>query len=416
MEKYKSEFLNIMHERGFFNQCTNEQGFDDYLAECEKSGTPAVGYLGSDPTGDSLHVGHIVPLMMMRWFQKCGHKPLTLVGGATARIGDPSGKDKLRPFLDEETLQNNIKGLKKSFLKFLNYDTGKNNAEMVDNWDWFKNINYLDFLRDVGTCYSVNHMLTMDSVRTRLEREQPMSFLEFNYMLLQGYDFCQLYQKYGCRAQIAGSDQWGNITSGTELGRRRYNVELFGFTSPIITDSNGKKMGKSEGNAVWINEDKLSAYNYYQYFRNIDDAEVNKCLRVFTDLPMSEVNRLSALKDKEINEAKKILAFEATKICRGEAEAINAQNTAIKTFELGCTGDSLPCIDVKTGSSILDAFVSLGFVQSKGEARRLIKQNGLKINDKTITDENLTIADSDFINGEIKLSQGKKKHGILHRA
>ena len=274
MSKFKSEFFNLMLERGFYNQCTNEDGFDTYLYECEKAGKPAVGYLGSDPTGDSLHVGHIVPLMMMRWFQKCGHKPLTLVGGATARIGDPSGKDKLRPFLSEETLQHNIEGLKKSFGKFLKFGNGANDAIMVDNWDWFKDINYLAFLRDIGTCYSVNRMLTMDSVKPRLEREQPMSFLEFNYMLLQGYDFCVLYNKYGCRAQIAGSDQWGNITSGTELGRRRYDVELFGFTSPIITDSNGKKMGKSEGNAVWINEEKLPAYDYYQYFRNIGDAEI----------------------------------------------------------------------------------------------------------------------------------------------
>ena len=261
MSQFKSEFFNLMVERGFYNQCTNETGFDTYLYECEKSGKPAVGYLGSDPTGDSLHVGHIVPLMMMRWFQKCGHKPLTLVGGATARIGDPSGKDKLRPFLDEATLQHNIEGLKKSFGKFLKFGDGANDAVMVDNWDWFKNVNYLEFLRDIGTCYSVNRMLTMESVKSRLDREQPMSFLEFNYMLLQGYDFTVLYNKYGCRVQIAGSDQWGNITSGTELGRRKYDVELFGFTSPIITDSNGKKMGKSEGNAVWINEEKLPSYN-----------------------------------------------------------------------------------------------------------------------------------------------------------
>ena len=385
MTQFKSEFLNIMQERGFYNQCTNEQGFDEYLADCEKKGTPAVGYLGSDPTGDSLHVGHIVPLMMLRWFQKCGHKPLTLVGGATARIGDPSGKDKLRPFLDEETLESNKKGLKKSFL------------------------------RDIGTCYSVNRMLTMDSVKSRLEREQPMSFLEFNYMLLQGYDFCVLLQKYGCRAQIAGADQWGNIVSGTELGRRRYDTELFGFTSPIITDSAGKKMGKSEGNAVWINEEKLSAYDYFQYFRNIGDAEVGKCLRIYTDLPMDEVRRLEALRDKEINEAKKILAFEATKICRGEEEAKAALETATKTFEQGSVDDNLPSVDISANEiGVLDAFVSLGFVTSKGEARRLIKQAGLKLNDKVITDENYTITKEDIVNGNIKLSQGKKKHGLIN--
>ena len=415
MSTFKSLLVNIMVERGFYNQCTNEQGFDDFLYQCEKEGKPAVGYLGSDPTGDSLHVGHIVPLMMMRWFQKCGHKPLTLVGGATARIGDPSGKDKLRPFLSEETLAENIKGLKKSFSKFLKFGDGATDAVMVDNWDWFKDINYLSFLRDVGTYYSVNKMLTMDSVKTRLDREQPMSFLEFNYMLLQGYDFCQLYKTYGCRAQIAGSDQWGNITSGTEFGRRKYDVELFGFTSPIITDSNGKKMGKSEGNAVWINEEKLSSYNYYQYFRNIGDAEVGKCLRIFTDLPMDEVRRLEALKDKEINEAKKILAYEATKICRGEEEAKAAQQTAVQTFEQGVSGENLPSINMASveGLSILDAFVQIGFVGSKGEARRLIKQAGLKLNDKVIADENYKLSSADVLNGQVKLSQGKKKHGLI---
>lgn len=415
MSSCKSEFFKIMLERGFYNQCTNEDGFDAYLAECEGKGVPAVGYLGSDPTGDSLHVGHIVPVMMMRWFQKCGHKPITLVGGATARIGDPSGKDKLRPFLDEQTLAHNIEGLKKSFRKFLNFEDGANAAVMVDNWDWFKDINYLAFLRDIGTCYSVNRMLTMDSVKSRLEREQPMSFLEFNYQLLQGYDFCVLYQKYGCRAQIAGADQWGNITSGTELGRRRYNVELFGFTSPILTDSAGKKMGKSEGNAVWINDEKLPAYDYYQYFRNIGDAEVGKCLRIFTDLPLDEVRRLEALQDKEINEAKKILAFEATKMCRGEAQAVAARDTAVKTFEQGNAGGNLPEIkaDLNAGIGVLDAFLQIGFVASKGEARRLIKQAGLKINDKPVNDENYRITTADLVDGRVKLSQGKKKHGLL---
>ena len=413
MSDLKSEFLNIMLERGFYNQCTNIEGFDSYLYECEKSGKPAVGYLGSDPTGDSLHVGHIVPLMMLRWFQKCGHKPLTLVGGATARIGDPSGKDKLRPFLDEATLKHNIEGLKKSFSKFLKFGSGAADAMMVDNWDWFKEINYLEFLRDIGTCYSVNRMLTMDSVKTRLEREQPMSFLEFNYMLLQGYDFCVLMQKYNCRAQIAGSDQWGNITSGTELGRRKYNTELFGFTSPIITDSNGKKMGKSEGNAVWINEEKLSSYDYFQYFRNIGDAEVGKCLRIYTDLPMDEIKRLEALKDEEINEAKKILAFEATKICRGAAEAEKAQETARKAFEQSALGEELPTVEVAAGDGILDVFVNIGFCASKGEARRLIKQGGLKLNDKPVTDENYRLSAADLQSGQAKIAMGKKKFGML---
>ncbi|MBR1903803.1 MAG: tyrosine--tRNA ligase [Alphaproteobacteria bacterium] len=415
MSQFKSEFLNIMNERGFYNQCTNIDGFDAYLYECEKSGKPAVGYLGSDPTGDSLHVGHIVPLMMLRWFQKCGHKPLALVGGATARIGDTSGKDKLSPFLDEATLAHNAQGLKKSFSKFLKFGDGPTDALMVDNWEWFKDIKYLEFLRDIGTCYSVNRMLTMDSVKSRLEREQPMSFLEFNYMLLQGYDFCVLLQKYGCRAQIAGADQWGNITSGTELGRRRYDTELFGFTSPIITDSNGKKMGKSEGNAVWINDEKLPAYDYYQYFRNIGDAEVGKCLRIYTDLPMDEVRRLEQLQDKEINEAKKILAFEATKICRGIEAAQAAQETAVKTFEQGTSGDDLPTLnaDLAAGIGVLDAFLQIGFVASKGEARRLIKQAGLKINGKPVSDENYIITTADLVDGAVKIAQGKKKFGLI---
>ena len=320
--------------------------------------------------------------------------------------------------MDEATLQHNIEGLKKSFSKFLTFGDGANDAVMVDNWDWFKNVNYLEFLRDIGTCYSVNRMLTMDSVKTRLEREQPMSFLEFNYMLLQGYDFTVLYKQYGCRAQIAGSDQWGNITSGTELGRRKYDVELFGFTSPIITDSNGKKMGKSEGNAVWINEEKLPSYNYYQYFRNIGDAEVGKCLRIYTDLPMDEIRRLEALKDQEINEAKKILAYEATKICRGEAEAAAARDTAIAAFEQGIAGGELPSIEKSSvdGLSLLDAFLELGFIASKGEGRRLVKQGGLKVNDKVVSDENYKFSAADLVDGQIKLSQGKKKHGLIKAA
>ena len=346
---------------------------------------------------------------MMRWFQKCGHKPLTLVGGATARIGDPSGKDKLRPFLDEATLQHNIEGLKKSFGKFLKFGDGANDAVMVDNWDWFKNVNYLEFLRDIGTCYSVNRMLTMESVKTRLEREQQMTFLEFNYQLLQGYDFCRLYEKFGCRAQIAGSDQWGNITSGTELGRRKLDVELFGFTSPILTDSSGKKMGKSEGNAVWINDEKLSAYDYYQYFRNIGDAEVGKCLRIYTDLPMDEVRRLEALRDKEINEAKKILAFEATKLCRGEEAAAAAAETARKTFEEGAAGGDLPVIGFVDNLPLTEALVQLKLTASKGEAKRLIAQNGVKINDAVVCGENVVLTAADMKDGQIKLSVGNKK-------
>ena len=340
-----------------------------------------------------------------------------LVGGATSRIGDPSGKDKLRPFMTEETIAHNIDGLKTSYMKFLRFDDSKNGAIIVDNYDWFKDINYLAFLRDVGTYYSVNRMLTMESVKSRLDREQQMSFLEFNYQLLQGYDFCELYLKYGCRAQIAGADQWGNITSGTELGRRRHNVELFGFTAPLITDANGKKMGKSEGNAVWINDEKLSSYDYYQYFRNVLDADVAKCLRAFTELPMDEVRRLESLKDSEINEAKKILAFEATKICRGESEAQKAAETARQTFEAKTTDGDLPFISVSAAdlenTLIVDAFVQAGLTASKGEARRLIAQNGAKMNDAAVTDATAKFTAADVKNGVIKLSAGKKKHALV---
>lgn len=413
MTQFKSEFLRILTERGFFNQCTNEEGFDAYLYECEKTGKPAVGYLGSDPTADSLHIGHLFPVMMMRWFQKLGNKPIMLVGGATARIGDPSGKDKLRPFMTPETIAHNINGLKDSYSHFIRFDDTPCGAVMVDNYEWFKDINYLEFLRDVGTYYSVNRMLSMDSVKTRLEREQQMSFLEFNYQLLQGYDFCRLYEKFGCRAQIAGSDQWGNITSGTELGRRKYDVELFGFTCPILTDAAGKKMGKSEGNAAWVNEDKLSSYDYYQYFRNIGDTEVGKCLRIFTELPMDEVRRLEALKDKEINEAKKILAFEATKICRGEEAAKAAAETARKTFEEGAAGGDLPVIAFAGDIALTEALVQLKLTASKGEAKRLIAQNGVKVNDAVVSGDNIVLTAADMQNGQIKLSVGKKKHGLI---
>ena len=413
MTQFKSEFLHIMTERGFYNQCTNEEGFDAYLYECEKTGKPAVGYMGSDPTADSLHVGHLVPVMMMRWFQKLGNKPIMLVGGATARIGDPSGKDKLRPFMSAETIARNEAGLKDSFSRFVRFDDSPASAVMVDNYDWFKGINYLEFLREVGTYYSVNRMLTLDSVRTRLEREQQMTFLEFNYQLLQGYDFCYLYEKYGCFAQLEGSDQWGNITSGTELGRRKYDVELFGFTCPILTDSSGKKMGKSEGNAVWLNDERLPAYDYYQYFRNIGDAEVGKCLRIFTEIPMDEVRRLESLQDKEINEAKKILAFEATKICRGEDAAKAAAETARKTFEEGNAGGDLPTIAFTGDIALTEALVQLKLTASKGEAKRLIAQNGVKVNDAVVSGENIVLTAADLNDGQIKLSVGKKKHGII---
>ena len=391
--------------RGLIAQVTDEAEIKEMV-----NNGKATFYIGFDPTEDSLHVGHFMALCLMKRLQEAGNKPIALIGGGTAMIGDPSGRTDMRQMMTKETIQPNVDCFKKQMSRFIDFSEGK--ALLVNNADWLLALNYVKLLRDVGACFSVNNMLRAECYKQRMEKG--LSFLEFNYMLLQGYDFCVLLQKYGCRAQIAGADQWGNIVSGTELGRRRYDTELFGFTSPIITDSAGKKMGKSEGNAVWINEDKLPAYDYYQYFRNIGDAEVGKCLRIFTDLPMDEVHRLEVLQDKEINEAKKILAFEATKICRGETEAAAAQETAVKTFEKGIAGDDLPTVSgTKAGVGALDAFMALGFVASKGEARRLIKQAGLKLNDKVITDENYVITEKDIENGNIKLSQGKKKHGLL---
>ena len=392
--------------RGLIAQVTDEELIKNLI-----NNGKATFYIGFDPTADSLHVGHFMALCFMKRLQMAGNKPIALVGGGTGMIGDPSGKTDMRKMLTPEQIEHNCECFKKQMSKFIDFSDDK--ALFVNNADWLLKLNYVDLLREVGACFSVNNMLRAECYKQRMERG--LTFLEFNYMLLQGYDFCVLYNKYGCRAQIAGSDQWGNITSGTELGRRRYDVELFGFTSPIITDSNGKKMGKSEGNAVWINEEKLPSYDYYQYFRNIGDAEVGKCLRIYTDLPIDEIRRLESLKDKEINEAKKILAFEATKICRGETEATAAQDTAVKTFEMGVAGGDLPSLQKTSvdGLSILDAFLEIGFVASKGEARRLIKQSGLKLNDKVISDENYVLSASDVVDGQVKLSQGKKKHGLI---
>ncbi len=410
----RSDFINILQERGFFNQCTDVEALDKKLSE---GILPA--YIGFDATAKSLHVGNLMPIMLLRWFQKSGHKPVVLMGGGTSKIGDPSGKDEARKLNTTETINENIAGIKKAFTKFLTFGDGKTDAVMVNNADWLEKLNYIDFLRDYGTHFTINRMLTFDSVKSRLEREQPLTFLEFNYMLLQAYDFMELHQKYGIGLQMGASDQWGNIVNGVELTRRVLQKEVFGLTCPLLLNSEGKKMGKSVSGAVWLNEDMLSPYDYYQYFRNTGDADVGKLLRFFTELPMDEVKRLEALKGAEINEAKKILAFEATRMCHGEQNAHDAAETARKTFEEGVSAEGLPTLIVsreklEAGIPAFTLFKDANLAASGGEARRLIAGGGAKINDRKVDNDqeliNLSMMDD---KGVIKLSAGKKKHVLI---
>lgn len=414
--KYKSDFLNIMQERGFIHQCTNFEGLDDLLSK-----ETVTAYCGFDPTGDSLHVGHMIPYLMMRWFQKCGHRPIVLAGGVTAMIGDPTGKDEARKLLTEETVQNNISAIKDFFKKIITFDSGnpETDAILVNNADWLKKFNYIEFLRDYGQYFSINRMLSMESVKQRLEREQSLSFLEFNYMILQGYDFLELYRKENCKLQMSGSDQWGNMIQGVELARRIDQVEIFGLTAPLLTTSAGKKMGKTESGAVWLDADKLSPYEYWQYWRNTEDDDVGKFLRLFTELPILEIEKLEALKGAEINEAKKILANEATTMIHGEQAARDAAETARKTFEEGTQGEALPIIEVPreaiaAGVPVFALFRDAGLATSNGEARRLIKGGGAKLNDEKVEAEDVIITLEDFAaNDTIKLSAGKKRHALV---
>lgn len=404
---YKSDFLNVLSERGFIHQMTDTAALDAALCK-----GPVTGYCGLEPTATSLHVGHLFPIMLMRWFQRTGNKPIMLVGGATAKIGDPSFKDETRKLLSEETIAKNIEGILKNYRQFIDFGTGK--ARLVNNADWLDKLNYIEFLRDVGVHYSVNRMLAMDSVRIRLEREQNMSFIEFNYMLMQGYDFVKLHDDYGCTLQMSGSDQWGNVVSGIELGRRMKGQELFGLTTPLLTNADGSKMGKTAGGAIWVSADHLPPYDYYQFWRNTADADVAQRLAVFTELPMDEVKKLSALKGSEINEAKKILAFEATKLCHGEAVAHAAAETARQTFEEGTT-EGLERVVAFVGDVIVDILVTNSFAESKSKAKSLIKGGGVKINDVVVTDEQRKISEDDFriAGGTFKLSAGKKRHILI---
>jgi tyrosyl-tRNA synthetase len=414
MPRFRSEFLNILSARGFIQQ-VSEAGALDALAA---KGT-LTAYVGSDATAKSLHVGNLLTTMMLHWLQETGHRPIVLMGGGTSMVGDPSGKDEQRQLLTRTSIDDNITSIKTSFGPFLKFGEGKTDALLVNNADWLLDLNYIEFLRDTGRHFSVNRMLSFDSVKLRLEREQNLSFLEFNYMILQAYDFVELYRRHGCILQMGGNDQWGNIVNGIDLGRRLEDTQLFGLTCPLLTTSSGAKMGKTAAGAVWLNADMMSPYDYWQYWRNTEDADVGRFLKLFTRLPMEEIARLEELQGAELNEAKKTLATQATGLLHGSQAAFEAENTARRTFEEGRIDTNLPTItlttsELKTGLHAIDAFVRAGLVPSKGEARRQIRGGGLKINDVTLTDEAAIVNDTHLNdNGVIKLSFGKKKHVLL---
>ncbi len=408
---YKSDFLNVLQERGFIAQGTNLEGLDAKAA----SGV-VTAYIGFDATAKSLHAGSLIQIMMLHWLQQTGHRPIALMGGGTTKVGDPTGKDEQRKLLTDADIQSNIDGIKSAFSKFLKFGSGKTDALMVNNDDWLSKLGYVEFLRDYGVHFTINRMLTFDSVKLRLERESPMTFLEFNYMLMQAYDFHELYNRHGCELQLGGTDQWGNIVNGVELCRRKDGAEVFGLTTPLLTTASGKKMGKTENGAVWLNADMFSPYDYWQYWRNAEDADVATLLSRFTTLQMDEVRRLASLQGAEINDAKKILATEATALLHGREAAQSAAATAQKTFEQGGLGGDLPTIDLAAGdlseSPLIDQFLAAGLCSSKGEARRHIKAGALKVNDAAVSEERNLVAD-DVRNGSVKLSIGKKKHAII---
>jgi len=411
MSAYKSDFLNILAERGFIHQVSEPEALDARA----KAGAIAA-YIGFDCTAASLHVGSLLPIMMLYWLQQTGHRPIALMGGGTTRVGDPSGKDESRRVLSDEAINENLKGIRAIFSKFLKFEGAGGNAVMSNNADWLNKLNYIDFLRDVGRHFSVNRMLSFDSVKLRLDRQQELSFLEFNYMVLQAYDFVELNKRYGCILQMGGSDQWGNIVNGIDLGRRLLNAQLFALTAPLITTSSGGKMGKTAAGAVWLNADQVSPYDYWQYWRNTEDGDVARFLKLFTVLPLGEISHLAALKGNEINEAKKTLATEATALVHGREAAEQAAETARKTFEEGIPADTLPTVEIKNGIGILIAAVSTGAVSSTSEARRQIKSGGIKLNGTVVTDEKLTLTDDNATpEGVHVLSFGKKRHFQLKR-
>lgn len=414
MSAYKSDFLNVLQSRGFIHQMSDAAGLD---ALAEKGDVKA--YIGYDCTASSLHVGHLLSIMMLHWLQQTGNKPVVLMGGGTTRVGDPSGRDETRKLLTYEQIDANKESIKGTFTKLIKFGAGKTDAAMADNAEWLTALNYIEMLRDIGRHFSINRMLTMDSVRMRLEREQELSFIEFNYMILQSYDYVELSRRYGCNLQMGGSDQWGNIVTGIDLGRRMGTHQLYALTCPLLTTSSGAKMGKTAAGAVWLNADLLSNYDYWQFWRNTEDADVERFLKLFTLLPMDEIARLAALKGQEINEAKKILATEATALIRGREAADSASETARKTFEEGTTAGDLPTLEISraeldAGALAVGLFVKAGLVASNGEARRQIKGGGLRINDTPVTDEKISLTLKDLTSdGVVKLSMGRKKHVLL---
>jgi tyrosyl-tRNA synthetase len=417
MSRFKSDFLRTLDERGFIHQISDEAGLDELFAK-----ETVTAYIGYDPTASSLHVGHLTQIMMLHWMQKTGHQPISLMGGGTGMVGDPSFKDDARQLMTIDTIESNIASIKRVFANYLSYGEGAKDAMMINNGDWLRDINYLEFLRDVGRHFSVNRMLSFDSVKTRLDREQSLSFLEFNYMILQAYDFVELNKRYGCRLQMGGSDQWGNIVNGIDLGHRMGTPQLYALTSPLLTTASGAKMGKSLTGAVWLNPDMLSAYDFWQYWRNTEDADVSRFLKLYTTLPMDEIARLSALAGSEINEVKKILATEVTTMLHGRENAEQAAETARKTFEEGALADNLPSIDVakselEAGIGLLALIVKAGLAASNGEARRHVQGGAVRINDVAISDERKVIGSGEVTaDGVIKLSLGKKKHILVRPA
>jgi tyrosyl-tRNA synthetase len=414
MANLKSDFLKILTERGFIHQCSDAAGLDELAGK----GGP-IAYVGYDCTAPSLHVGSLISIMMLHWLQQTGGKPIVLMGGGTTQVGDPSGKDETRRILTLEDIERNKTGMQQAFAKFLSFGEGKSDAAMVDNAEWLSRLNYISFLRDVGRHFSVNRMLTMDSAKMRLEREQELSFIEFNYQLLQAYDFVELARRYECRLQMGGSDQWGNIVNGIDLGRRMGTPQLYALTCPLLTTASGAKMGKTAAGAIWLNEAQLSPYDYWQFWRNTEDADVERFLKLYTTLPLAEVAKLACLQGAEINEAKKTLATEATALLHGREKAEAAADTARKTFEQGASAEGLPTVELAQaelagGIGVLTAFVQAGLVKSNGEARRQIQGGGLRVNDQPVLDEKTLLTAADVAaDGTIKLSLGKKKHVLL---
>lgn len=414
MAAFKSDFLQVLQSRGFIHQISDETGLDELLAK-----EMVTAYIGFDATAPSLHAGSLVQIMLLHWFQQTGHRPIALMGGGTTMVGDPSGKDESRQLLTADLIEQNKAGIKQVFSKFLKFGDNGNDAIMADNADWLLSLNYVEFLRDVGKHLSVNQMLARDSVKLRLEREQHLSFLEFNYMCLQAYDFAELAKRYDCRLQLGGSDQWGNIVSGVDLGRRMGTEQLYAVTSPLLTTSSGAKMGKTADGAVWLSDQHLSPYDYWQYWRNTEDADIGRFMRLFTTLPIDEISRYEALEGAELNEAKKVLATQATAMVHGREQAEQAAETARKTFEEGAATQTLPtfCVnanELSEGIGLLTLIVHAGLASSNGEARRHVKGGAIKLNDQQISDERLSVTTS-YLNDEgvIKLSMGKKKHFLV---